>query len=136
MEGDRLLKIKNILLYNYLARTICIPRKCICLLNVERDLLLDDLPLGIFALESGFAQFLHDITLFALRVLEELACLVQLLRERIFFLECMHPLLQVHLQPFVALRQQFVHSGREARIVLLVHFEPLALADQLGTFLL
>ena len=43
--------------------------------------------------------------------------------EVVLLLECVHALLEVNLQPLVALRQQLVHRGRQPLVVLLVHLE-------------
>jgi hypothetical protein len=84
-------------------KEIFLPGEGVCLLDVEGNFLLNNLPFRVFAFESGFAQLLHDITLLALRVFQEFACLVQLLSQRVFLLQRVHPLLKVHLKSFIAL---------------------------------
>ncbi len=52
-----------------------------------------------------------------------LSGLVELGAEVVLFLEGVHALLEVDLQPLVALSQQLVHRGRQPLVVLLIHLE-------------
>jgi len=97
--------------------SITLPSEGVCLLNVESNFLLDDLPLGILALQPAFAQLFHDVTLFTLRVFQEFPSLIQLLGQGVLLLEGVHSFLQMDLESFVALCEtnMFYYFNRKSR---------------------
>ena len=74
--------------------------------------------------------------LLVFRVLQDLAQPLHLVTEVVLLLERVHPLLEVNLQPLVALGEQLVHGGGQPGVVLLVHFQPLAQPGQLARLFL
>lgn len=71
---------------------------------------------------SGVAKGHNCMTyLLLLGVVEEFPGAIELLRQLVLLLECLHSLLEVKLQPLVAFGQQFVHGCRQPGIVLLIH---------------